>query len=30
MNKTELHQTILLGQAFDKDLVTDKVRELFL
>jgi CRISPR-associated protein Cas2 len=29
MNKTELQQTQLLGQAFDKDLVTDQVRELF-
>jgi len=29
MNKTELQQTVLLGQAFDKDLVTDKVKELF-
>lgn len=30
MNKTELQQTVLLGQAFDKDMITDKVRELFL
>jgi CRISPR-associated protein Cas2 len=29
MNKSELHQTDLLGQAFDKDLVTDQVRALF-
>lgn len=29
MNKTELQQTELLGQAFDKDLVTDQVRALF-
>jgi len=29
MNKTELRQTELLGQAFDKDLVTDEVRALF-
>ncbi len=30
MNKTELRQTALLGQAFDKDLITDEVREIFL
>ena len=30
MNKTELKQTILLGQAFDKKLVTDQVKALFL
>lgn len=30
MNKTELRETVLLGQAFDKNMVTDKVRELFL
>lgn len=29
MNKSELQQTDLLGQAFDKNLVTDKVKELF-
>ncbi len=30
MNKTELRQTVLLGQAFDKKLVTDQVKALFL
>jgi CRISPR-associated protein Cas2 len=30
MNKTELKQSALLGQAFDRDLVTDEVREMFL
>lgn len=30
MNKAELKQTELLGQAFDKRLITNKVRELFL
>ena len=29
MNKTELQQTELLGQAFDKALVTDEIRALF-
>ncbi len=29
MNKSELKQTILIGQAFDKKLITDKVKELF-
>ncbi len=29
MNKTELQQSALLGQAFDKKLVTDKVKALF-
>lgn len=29
MNKAELQQTDILGQAFDKDLVTDQVRSLF-
>ncbi|WP_181305983.1 CRISPR-associated endonuclease Cas2 [Rufibacter sp. XAAS-G3-1] len=29
MNKTELQQTELLGQAFDKDLISDEVRALF-
>jgi CRISPR-associated protein Cas2 len=28
MNKNELRQTILLGQAFDKKLVTDEVKAL--
>jgi CRISPR-associated protein Cas2 len=30
MSKDELQATVLLGQAFDKDLVTDEVRSLFL
>lgn len=30
MNKTELQQTELLGQAFDKNLISDEVRALFL
>lgn len=30
MNKTELKQTVLLGQAFDKKMVTDQVKALFL
>ncbi len=30
MNKSELKQTVLLGQAFDKKLVTDEVKALFL
>ncbi len=30
MSKDELQATVLLGQAFDKDLVTDEVRALFL
>lgn len=30
MNKAELQQTELLGQAFDKDLVSDEVRAMFL
>ena len=30
MNKTELRQSALLGQAFDKDLINDEVREMFL
>jgi len=30
MNKTELRQTALLGQAFDKDLITDEIRQIFL
>jgi len=29
MSKNELRQTILLGQAFDKKLVTDEVKALF-
>ncbi len=29
MSKNELRQTVLLGQAFDKDLVTDKVKAMF-
>jgi CRISPR-associated protein Cas2 len=30
MNKNELRQSALLGQAFDKDMVTDEVREMFI
>jgi CRISPR-associated protein Cas2 len=30
MSKDELQETELLGQAFDKDMVTDKVKSLFL
>lgn len=30
MNKNELQQTILLGQAFDKKMVTDEVKMLFI
>jgi len=30
MSKDELKQTVLLGQAFDKDFVTDEVKSLFL
>ncbi|MEA3443118.1 MAG: CRISPR-associated endonuclease Cas2 [Bacteroidota bacterium] len=30
MSKNELKQTVLLGQAFDKDLVSDKVKAMFL
>jgi len=30
MSRDELKQTTLLGQAFDKDYVTDEVRALFL
>jgi len=30
MSKNELQATALLGKAFDKDLVTDKVKALFL
>ena len=29
MNKTELHQTALLGQAFDKKLINDDIKALF-
>lgn len=29
MSKNELQDTVLLGQAFDKDLVTDEVKALF-
>lgn len=29
MSKNELRQTVLLGQAFDKKLVTDEVKALF-
>lgn len=30
MNKQELQQTALMGQAFDKKLVTDQVKAMFL
>jgi len=30
MSKNELRQTVLMGQAFDKKLVTDQVKALFL
>lgn len=30
MSKNELKATVLLGKAFDKDLVTDEVKALFL
>ncbi len=30
MSKDELKQTVLLGQAFDKKLVTDEIKALFL
>lgn len=30
MSKDELKSTALLGQAFDKDLITDQVRSLFI
>ena len=29
MSKNELKQTVLLGQAFDKKMITDEVRALF-
>lgn len=28
MNQKELKQTVLMGQAFDKDLISDKVKQL--
>ena len=30
MSKDELRQTVLLGQAFDKKMVTDEIKALFL
>ena len=30
MSKNELKQTVLMGQAFDKKLITDEVKALFL
>lgn len=30
MSKDELKATVLLGQAFDKDMITDEVKSLFL
>lgn len=30
MSKSELQETVLLGQAFDKKMVTDEVKALFL
>lgn len=30
MNKQELQQCVLLGQAFDKELVTDQIKALFI
>lgn len=30
MSRQELRQTVLLGQAFDKELVTDQIKALFL
>ena len=30
MSKNELRQTVLLGQAFDKKLITDELKALFL
>lgn len=30
MSKNELQETVLLGQAFDKKLITDEVKALFL
>ncbi len=29
MSKDELRQTVLLGQAFDKKMITDEVKQLF-
>lgn len=29
MNKSELKQTVLMGQAFDKKLITDEVKAMF-
>lgn len=29
MNQSELRQTVAMGQAFDKDLVTDEIKALF-
>ncbi len=29
MSKDELNQTVLLGQAFDKKMITDEVKQLF-
>lgn len=29
MSKDELKETVLLGQAFDKKLITDEIREMF-
>jgi len=29
MSKDELKQTVLLGQAFDKKMITDEVKEMF-
>ena len=29
MSKNELKQTVLLGQAFDKKMITDEVKQLF-
>jgi CRISPR-associated protein Cas2 len=30
MSKNELQETVLLGQAFDKKMITDEVKALFL
>ncbi|MCK4664339.1 MAG: CRISPR-associated endonuclease Cas2 [Bacteroidales bacterium] len=30
MSKNELKETVLLGQAFDKEMISDKVKALFL
>ncbi len=30
MSKDELRETVLLGQAFDKKMITDEVKQLFL